>query len=187
MPACGPPSSLSPLKETRSAPAARLSRDQRLVDAEGAQVDHAAAAQILVDGQAAFAPERGQFAQFGPRGEAGDAEIAGMHAQQQARAVVDGVAVVVDVRAVGGADFAQRGAGARHDVGDAEAVADLDQFAARDDHFAAGREFVERQEDGGGVVVDGDAGRAQQPLEQSADVDVALAASPDARSYSRLE
>ena len=37
--------------------------NQRLVDAEGAQVDDAAAAQILVDGDAALAPERREFAQ----------------------------------------------------------------------------------------------------------------------------
>ena len=35
-----------------------------------------------------------------------------MHAQQHARALVDGFAVIVDMGAVGGADFAQRGAGA---------------------------------------------------------------------------
>ena len=62
IPACGPPSSLSPLKETRSTPAARLSETQRLVDAEGAQVDDAAAAQIFVDRDTAFAAECRQFA-----------------------------------------------------------------------------------------------------------------------------
>ena len=150
--------------------------DQRLLDAEGAQVDHAAAAQVFVHGDAAFAPERREFAQFGARGEARDAEIAGMHAHQQARAVVDGVAVIVDAGAIGGADFAQDGAGAGHDVGDAEAVADFDQFAARDDGLAAGRKFVEGEEDGGGVVVDRDAGRAHQAFQQAAVCDVALAA-----------
>ena len=42
----------------------------------GAQVDDAAAAQILVDGNAALAAERRQLAQFGPRGESRDAEVA---------------------------------------------------------------------------------------------------------------
>ena len=79
-----------------------------------------------------------------------------MHAQQQARALGDGFAIIVDAGAVGGAHFAQHRARARHDIGDAEAVADLDQLAARDDHFAAGGQFVQRQKNRGGVVVDGD-------------------------------
>src|ERR1035441_6493883 len=99
-----------------------------------------------------------------------------MHAHQQARAVRDGGAVIVDAGAIGGADFAQRGAGAGHDVGDAEPVADFDQFTARDDGLAAGGEFVEGEEHGGGIVIDGDSGSAQQAIEQRRDVDVALAA-----------
>ena len=78
--------------------------------------------------------------------------------------------------AVGGAHFAQHGARALHDIRNAEAVADFDQFAARDDHFVAGGQFVQRQINGGGVVVHRDAGRAEQPLEERAGVDVALAA-----------
>ena len=42
--------------------------------------------------------------------------------------------------------------------------------------FAAGGQFVQRQKDGGGVVVDDDAGRAEQPFEQRAGVHIALAA-----------
>ena len=61
-PACGPPSSLSPLKETRSAPALEAFGDERFVDAEGAEVDDAAAAEVFVDRDAAFARERRQFA-----------------------------------------------------------------------------------------------------------------------------
>ena len=80
------------------------------------------------------------------------------------------------MRAVGGPDLAEDRAGAGHDVGDAEAVADLDEFAAGDDDLPAGREFVQREEDGGGVVVDGDARRTQQSLEEAVEVNVALAA-----------
>ena len=76
-------------------------------------------------------------------------------------------AVIVDAGAVGGAHFAQHRARARHDLGNAEAVADLDQLAARDHDFAARRQFVQRQKDGRGIVVDGDAGRAQQALQQA--------------------
>ena len=99
-----------------------------------------------------------------------------MDAQQHACAVVDGVAVIVDMGAVGGADFAQDGAGALHDFGDAEAVADFNQFAARDDGFASGGEFVEDEEERGGVVVDDDGGFAEDGFEERAGVDVAFAA-----------
>ena len=85
-------------------------------------------------------------------------------------------AVIVDARAVGGADLAQRRAGARHDLGDAEAIADFDQLAARDYHLAARRQFVERQQQRRGIIVDGNGGRAQQPLQQRPGVDIALAA-----------
>ena len=99
-----------------------------------------------------------------------------MHAEQQARALVDGRAVILDAGAVGGSDFANGGAGAGHDLGDAEAVADFDQLAARDDRFSAGGQLVEGQKDGGRVVVDGDPRRAEQPLQKLRAVDVALSA-----------
>ena len=121
-----------------------------------------------------------------------------MHAQQESRAVVDGRFVVGDARAVGGADFAQRGVRLRHHVGDAERAADFDQFSAGDDDFAALGQRVQREQNGGGVVVDDDGGDGgalllrtaesscpyvvlgdairQKLLEQAIDVDVALTA-----------
>ena len=66
----------------------------------------------------------------------------------------DRLGVVAQVRAIGGADLAQHGAAAPHDVGDAELAADLDQLAARDDDFLAVGQRLERQQHGGGVVVD---------------------------------
>ena len=89
-------------------------------------------------------------------GEAGDFEVRAMHAEQEARAVVDGALVVGDARAVGGADFAQRGLRLRHHVGNAERAADFDQFAAGDDDFAAFGQRVQGEQNGGGVVVDDD-------------------------------
>ena len=44
----------------------------------------------------------------------------------------------------------------RQHVGNAEAAADLDQFAARDQHLAAAGQPRQRQQHGGGVVVDDD-------------------------------
>ena len=66
-----------------------------------------------------------------------------MNLHDQPRAVVDGVAIIVDAGAVRRAHFAQDCARAGHDVRDAEAVANLDQLAARDDDFASGRELIQ--------------------------------------------
>ena len=48
------------------------------------------------------------------------AEIAGMHTQQEARAVVDRFFVILDACAIGRADLAQACAAPRHDVGNTE-------------------------------------------------------------------
>ena len=58
------------------------------------------------------------------------------------------------MRAVGGSDFDERRAGAGHDVRHAESAADLDQLAPRDDGFASARKGVEREKNGGCIVVD---------------------------------
>ncbi len=76
-----------------------------------------------------------------------------MDPENHARALVDGFAVIVEVGAIRGAHFAQHGAGALHDFGDAEPVADLDQFTARDHRFPARRQLVENQEQRGRAVV----------------------------------
>ena len=87
-------------------------------------------------------------------GEAHDAEVRLVHAQQ------DGGLRAGCPRVVGGACPVRRPhldearARAREHVGDAEAVADLDQLAPRDEHLAALRERSQCQQHGGGVVVD---------------------------------
>ncbi len=79
--------------------------------------------------------------------------------------------------AVGGAHFVQLHPGAGHDVGDAEGAADLDQLATGDDAFLAHAQAVERQQHGGGVVVDhGDGLGAGQLADQPFDQVVAVAA-----------
>src|SRR5690606_15040316 len=103
--------------------------------------------------------------------------VAAVHLHQHRRARADGVAVVGGVGAVGGADLDQRRAGALHDVGNAVGTADLDQLAARDDHFAAAGQRVEHQQDGGGVVVhDGGGVGAGELAEQAFDQVDAVAA-----------
>ena len=86
-------------------------------------------------------------------------------------------AIVLQVRAVGGADLDQLRAGARHDVRHAKRAADLDQLAARHDRLAAFGKRVEHQQHRGGIVVD-ERGvlRAGQFAEQAAHMIVALAA-----------
>ena len=58
------------------------------------------------------------------------------------------------MRAVGSADLDEFGARSRHDVGDAEAAADLDKLAAADDNLFACGMGRQHQQHRGGVVVD---------------------------------
>ena len=63
-----------------------------------------------------------------------------------------------------------------HDLRDAEAIADLDQLAARDDRFAARGQLVQNQKERRGAVVDRDGGLAENGFEQRPDMHIALAA-----------
>ena len=86
----------------------------------------------------------------------------------------DDAGVVPDPGAVGRADLHEAGAGLGEDVGDAEAVADLDQLAAADGHVPPGGERRQDQHHGRGVVVDGHAVlRARQLREDRAEMGVA--------------
>ena len=91
-------------------------------------------------------------------GEAGDAIVAGVDLHQSCGVRADGFFEVAEARDVGGADLLQDGAADGHDVGDAEAAADFDELAARDDHFLAVAQSAEGDDRGGGVVVDGGRG-----------------------------
>ena len=84
--------------------------------------------------------------------------------------VADRALVVGDARPVGGADLDEPRARARQHVRDAEAVADLDQLAARHDHLAALGERGEREQHGRRVVVDDQRrlGAGQPPQERRA-------------------
>ncbi len=82
-----------------------------------------------------------------------------------------GALVVGGARAVRRPDLDQARAGAREHVGDAEAVADLDQLAARDEHLASLGQRGEREQHRAGVVVDDDRRLgAGQPAQQRGDV-----------------
>ncbi len=100
-----------------------------------------------------------------------------MNAEEHARFVGDSVCVIGDARAVGGADFAQHRAALRHDFRNAEAIADLDQFAARDEDFTVTGECGEDEQNSRGAIVDDDRGfGAGQTLQKLRGVNVALAA-----------
>ena len=110
-------------------------------------------------------------------GEADDAEVRLVDAQQERRLRPDRPLVVGRPRPVRRPDLDEPRAGAGEHVGDPEAVADLDQLAARDDDLAALRERGEREQHRRGVVVDDDRGlRAGQPAKQRREVVLARAA-----------
>ena len=177
---------MSPEKQTRSAPAAS---DSRAVGSAADASRERAGAEVVDERQAVAARDRGELLEPRPLREADDAEVRLVHAQQQRRLRADRALVVGGARAVRRPDLDEPRAGAREHVGDAEAVADLDQLAARDDHLAALGERGEREQHRGGVVVDDERGLgAGQPAQDRARRDPgASRARPRARSYSRFE
>src|SRR6266849_5714249 len=100
-----------------------------------------------------------------------------MHSQQQTSPLRHSLPVISNVGAIGCAHLAQNGARMLHDLWYPEPIANLDQLAARDYHLIPGRQLMQREIDGCGIVVDHDRGGAQQGFEESSRVDVALAAS----------
>jgi hypothetical protein len=79
-----------------------------------------------------------------------------MHLEDGAGVGAQGTAVVGEGDAVRRPDLVQARAGGDEEVGDAEAVADLDQFAAGEHQFAALPEHDGDQGERGGAVVDDD-------------------------------
>src|ERR1700728_307671 len=129
-----------------------------------------------------LARELDQFGTRGLLGKASNLKIGSMHPQQQPRALANCFFIIADARAIGCAHFQKRCPRLRHDVGDAEGTADLDQLAARDDYLAALGQSVERQQDGSGIVVYDDSRdrcfpSAEQRAKEAIEVNVALAAS----------
>ena len=76
-----------------------------------------------------------------------------MNLENQAGFRVERRRIILLMRAIGGADFDKPRTSTRHDIRHAESAADLDQFAARDDRFLALGKRVEREQNGGGVVI----------------------------------
>ena len=98
--------------------------------------------------------DRSKFTRRNFRREPLDAVVRRVHLEDEAGLRADRRRIVLRMRAVGGADLDQPGAGAGHDVRHPERAADLDQLAARNDRLAAERQRVEDEKNGRRVVVD---------------------------------
>jgi hypothetical protein len=96
-----------------------------------------------------------------------------MDLEDQPGLVRKGAAEVGQTRPVRGPDLDEADAGRRHDVGDPELPPDLDELAAGHEHVLAPGQGREREQDGGGAVVDhervlGSRDRGEQHLGASA-------------------
>jgi len=169
MPACGPPSSLSPQQlgpgeHGESRPVPDRVPNEGLV-AEGQQ---GAAADVGDDG----GTERGELRHAHGLGEAPYLEVARVDPEDGAGVLADGRLVVREPGAVRGADLAQFGAGEGEHLGYAEAAPDLDELPPGDDHLglppAPGRDSGERQQRRARAVVDDERvpGAGQIPQER---------------------
>ena len=110
IPACGPPSSLSPEHSTRSAPSAKRTRDGGLVGGHAALAVQQTRAHVVHQRHVVLGRQRGEVLRGGLGGEPDDAVVRRMHLQDGADAFGHGGAVVADAGAVGGADLDQLGA-----------------------------------------------------------------------------
>ena len=153
------------------------------------QVEQRAGAEVVEQRQRAARATAGELFERRLLGEADDAEVRLVHAEEQRGALVDRVLVVGGARAVRRPDLDEPRAGACEHVGDAEPVADLDQLAARDDHVASFRERGEREQQRAGVVVHDERrlGAGQPAQDRRRRDPGASRARPSARSYSRFE
>ena len=77
-----------------------------------------------------------------------------MDAQDRGRSIRYRGGIVVNPRPVRGADVAELGAAGSENLGDSESAADLDRLTPADQDLTSGGVRLERQEQGGGVVVE---------------------------------
>ena len=98
-----------------------------------ADVRQDARAEVVDEDDAAILREPTRSSSFGRLREAHHPEIRLVHAKQDGGALADRTLVVLDPRAVRRADLDEAGSRAREHLGNPEAVADLDELAARDE------------------------------------------------------
>ena len=166
-------------------------RDARpRADGSSSNVEERARAEVVHEREAHGAGNAAQLGQARLLGEADDAEVRLVHPQEERRLRADRAprSPPARVRFVVPTSR-RRGARAREHVGNPEAVADLDQLAARDEYLAALGERREREQDRRRVVVHDQRGlRARQPPQQAAHMILPRSARRRAaRSYSRFE
>ena len=155
-PACGPPTSLSPLNVTRSAPAASRSAGVGSWASPNARgLEQRAAAEVVDDDRAVRVGEARELGRVGRLDEPGLREVRRVDAQDDVRPAVGQRRLEVGgTRPVRRADLDEPRAGPPDDLRDPDAAADLDQLAARDgDAAPAGEPDRERE---GRRVVDRD-------------------------------
>ncbi len=156
IPACGPPSVLSPEKQTRSAPSASASagtgssREARLFEALGS-----ARAGVVEERDARLPAEGRERAEGDLLGEPDDPVVRRSHLQDRHGPGADRLGVVVGRRLVRRPDLQEGGAASREDRRDAEVAPDRDELAPRDGDGPAVGERVEGEEKRGGGVRDG--------------------------------
>ena len=173
----GAPEQLVP-READQIDAARQPRRSEALGREPvrAQVDERGAAEIVHDGDVVTVPDPHQLGEVYLCHEAAELEVGAVHLQDGARARADGALVVSGVGTIRRAHLDQAHARLAQDLRHPEGAADLDQLAARDDHLAAARERREREQDGGGAVVEGERVLgARQQSQQLRDPGAALA------------
>src|SRR5262249_60700500 len=87
-------------------------------------------------------------------GESDDSIIAGVNLEERSGLGADRLLIILPMCTVGRADLAELRPALGEHFGNSERSADLDQLAARDHHLLAFRQIIEREQYGGGVVVD---------------------------------
>ena len=155
IPACGPPSTLSPEKQTRSAPASSASSGHGLVsEARLGEAARGAGARVVHERDAAGVREGRELGERDLLREADDPVVRGPHLEDRGGARVERLGVVVRRRPVRRPDLEEGRAALARGSRDAEVAADRDELAARDGDFLPVRERVEGEEERGGRVRD---------------------------------
>ena len=113
-----------------------------------------ARALVLVQQQPVLMRQRGKLRRGNLLVEALDTIVGRMDFQDHRRAGRNGTSIIIQMRAVGRAHFDKLGTRSRHDVGDAEAAAHLDQLAAAHDDLFAARMRGKYQQHRRGIIVD---------------------------------
>ena len=102
--------------------------------------------------------QRCQFGQGDIAGKADDAVIAGMGPQNGSGVFGESLLVILEMGAIGRADFDETRAALGHHFRESKGAADLDELPARDDDFLRRGQRGQHQHGGGGVIID-DSGR----------------------------